>query len=64
MINQLEPWIDHNELRELQRVVDSTFVTEARLTEEFEEMTRDLTGAKHAITMSNGTVAIYCALKS
>jgi len=64
MINQIEPWIDHNELRELKRVIDSTFVTEAKLTEEFEKMTRDLTGAKHAITISNGTAAIFCALKS
>ncbi|NQV18408.1 MAG: DegT/DnrJ/EryC1/StrS family aminotransferase [Armatimonadetes bacterium] len=64
MINQIEPWIDYNELRELKRVVDSTFVTEAMLTEEFEEMNRELTGTKHAIAMSNGTVAIYCALKA
>jgi len=64
MISQLEPWIDHNEFRELKRVIDSTFVTEAKLTEEFEAMTKDLTGAKHAIAMSNGTVAIYCALKA
>jgi len=64
MINQLEPWIDHNEIKELKRIVDSTYVTEAKLTEEFEAMTKDLTGAKHAIAMSNGTVAIYCALQS
>jgi len=64
MINQIEPWIDEGELIELKRVIESTFVTEAELTEEFEKMTRDLTGSKHAITMTNGTLAIYCALKA
>jgi len=64
MIKQIEPWIDHNELRELKRVINSTFVTESALTEEFEKLTRELTGAKHAISFSNGTVAIYCALKA
>ena len=63
-INQIEPWIDEEEKEQLLRVIDSTFVTEAKLTSEFEKMTRDLTGAKHAIAMSNGTVAIYSALKS
>ena len=64
MIKQIEPWIDDKELEQLKRVVNSTFVTEAMLTQEFEEMNRDLAGAKHAIAMSNGTVAIFCALKA
>ena len=64
MIKQIEPWIDDRELEQLKRVVNSTFVTEAMLTQEFEEMNRDLAGAKHAIAMSNGTVAIFCALKA
>ena len=64
MILQIEPWIDKEELVQLKRVVDSTFVTEAELTKEFEQMTKDLTGAQHAIAMTNGTVALYCGLKS
>ena len=63
-ITQIEPWIDELELIELKRVVDSTFVVEAELTKEFEQRTRDLTGAKHAIAMSNGTVGLYCCLKA
>ena len=64
MINQIEPWIDDSELTELKRVIDSTFVTEAALTEEFEVMTKELTGSKYAISVTNGTMALFCALKA
>ena len=37
MINQIEPWIDNDELEQLKRVIDSTFVTESSLTKEFED---------------------------
>lgn len=64
MIIQIEPWINEQELLELKRVTDSTFVTEAALTKEFEEGIKTLTGAKHAIAMTNGTLALFCALKA
>ncbi|MBL52029.1 MAG: aminotransferase DegT [Candidatus Marinimicrobia bacterium] len=64
MINQIEPWINEDELIQLKRVIDSTFVTEAGLTKEFEELTKKLTNSKHAISMTNGTAALYCALKA
>lgn len=64
MINQIEPWIDNEELEQLKRVIDSTFVTEAELTKEFEEMTKKMTGSEYAIAMTNGTVATFCALKA
>jgi perosamine synthetase len=64
MIRQIEPWIDEAELVELARVVRSTYVVEAELTAEFEAMTRELTGARHAIAMCNGTMALYACLKA
>jgi len=64
MIKQIEPWIDDEELKQLKRVITSTFVTEATLTKEFEEKTKKLTNAKHAISMSNGTAALFCGLKA
>jgi perosamine synthetase len=64
MIPQIQPWIDDAELKQLKRVIKSTFVVEHELTKEFEELTRKLTGAKHAIAMTNGTVALYCCLKA
>jgi|TARA_R110000851_G_scaffold32844_1_gene87813 perosamine synthetase len=63
-IPQIEPWIDNSELIELKRVIDSTFVTENELTEEFEGMIRELTGSKYAISMTNGTAALFCCLKA
>ena len=63
-INQIQPWIDEEESKQLLRVTKSTFVTEHKLTKEFEEAIKQLTGSKHAIAMSNGTVALFCCLKS
>jgi perosamine synthetase len=62
MIIQIEPWIDNNELIELKKVVDSTFVVEHKLTKEFEKMTKEMTGAKYAIAYTNGTMALYASL--
>jgi perosamine synthetase len=64
LIVQIEPWIDESELRELQRVIDSTFVVEHELTREFERMTEKLTGCKHAIAVCNGTMALFVGLKA
>jgi perosamine synthetase len=63
-IPQIEPWIDESELHQLARVIKSTYVTENRLTEEFESLIRDLTGAKYAIAITNGTAALFCSLKA
>lgn len=63
-IVQIEPWIDAGELRELERAIQSTFITENDLTREFETMTAQLTGSKHAIAVSNGTVALFVCLKA
>lgn len=64
MIIQIQPWIDENELIELKRVIESTFVVEHELTKEFEQMTLDLTGSKYALAVSNGTMAQFCCLKA
>ena len=64
MILQIEPWIDDNEKKYLDKVVDSTFVTESKLTKEFEDRIKLLTGAKNAIAITNGTAALYCCLLS
>jgi len=64
MIVQIEPWIDESEKKYLDQVVNSTFVTEHKLTKEFESRIKDITGAKHAVAITNGTAAIYCCLLS
>ena len=64
VIPQIEPWIDHEELEQLKRVIDSTFVVEHDLTTEFEKKICDLTGSKYAVAITNGTAALYCCLKA
>ncbi len=64
MIPQVEPWIDDCELEAVKRVIDSKYLTENKVTTEFEAGIRNLTGAKHAIATSNGTTALYCGLKA
>ena len=64
MILQIEPWIDHEELDELKKVIESTFVTESTMTAQFENMCKKLTGSRHAVAMTNGTLAIYACLKA
>jgi perosamine synthetase len=64
LIPQIEPWVDESELRELRRVIDSTFLVEHELTREFESMTAQLTGAKHAIAVCNGTMALFTCVKA
>jgi perosamine synthetase len=63
-VNTLEPWINSSELEQLNKVIESTYVTEGPLTKEFEAILKDFTGSKHAIAMANGTLAIFAALKA
>ena len=63
-IIQVEPWIDQNELIQLKRIIESTYVTESQLTKEFEELTKNYTNSKFALSICNGTAGIFCALKS
>ncbi len=64
LIPQIEPWVDESELLELARVIDSTFLVEHALTREFESMTAQLTGAKNAVAVCNGTMALFTCLKA
>ncbi len=64
MIPQIQPWIDDSELLEVKRVMESTYLTENKVTQEFEASLKTLTGAKHAIAVCNGTAALYCILKA
>ena len=64
LIVQVEPWVDHGELRELERVIDSTYLVEHELTREFEAMTASLTRSKHATAVCNGSMALFVALKA
>ena len=64
MIFQVEPWIDDEEKKQLEEVADSTWVTEWKKTEEFEDRFAKLSGSKHALTYCNGTMTLVAALKT
>ncbi len=64
MIPQIQPYFDRAEWRELKKVLRSTYFTENKATERFEELLREYTGAKHAITVNNATAGLYCCLKA
>ena len=57
-IPQIQPYFDGKELEQVIEVVRSTFITENKKTEEFLEKVKDFTGAKYAIAMGNGTLAL------
>ncbi len=63
-IIQVEPWIDQNELIQLKRIIESTYVTESKLTKEFEELTKNYTNSEFALSICNGTAGLFCALKA
>lgn len=61
-IPQIQPWINHEELTELTKVIKSTFITENTATKLFEDKIKVLTNSKYAISYANGTLAQYAAL--
>ena len=62
-IPQIQPWIGQEELEEIIDVVKSTYITENSATKLFEDKLSELTGSKHVVSMTNGTVALYSILK-
>jgi perosamine synthetase len=63
-IPQIEPWIDETELHYLRQVIDSTYVTEHDMTKRFESMIKELTDSSYAVSITNGTAALFCCLKA
>ena len=59
------PKFDEHEKRLLNECIDSTFVSSVgKLVEEFEQLVADYTGAKYAISVTNGTMGLFLALKT
>lgn len=62
-LNQMEPWIDENEVRHMTEYLTSGgWLTEFTKTKEFERMIAEYTGAKHCVVVANGTVSLSIAL--
>jgi len=59
-----EPTFNGNEFKFLQECIESTFVSSVgKFVDQFESDLCDLTGAKHAIAIVNGTSALHIAMK-
>lgn len=54
-------WIDENDIYAVDEVLRSDYVTCGPKTQELERSLEQYTGARHAVAVSNGTVALHCA---
>jgi len=62
-INQIEPLITKNDAESVYKYLQSgAWITEHKVTNSFEEMIKNRVGRKYAITVPNGTMAIYLSL--
>lgn len=61
-INQMEPWLDDAEQEEILRTVQSTWITEADRTLQFEQEYATYVGARFASAVNSGTIALAVAL--
>lgn len=62
-INQIEPWIDENEVDHMTEYLRSGgWLTEFKKTAEFEQMIAEYTGSQFCCVVSNGTVSLAIAL--
>ncbi|MFA6423053.1 MAG: UDP-4-amino-4,6-dideoxy-N-acetyl-beta-L-altrosamine transaminase [Patescibacteria group bacterium] len=57
-------WIDHDDIKAVEDVLKSDFLTQGPKVEEFEKAICDYTGAKYCIAVSNGTAALHLAVAS
>lgn len=60
---QIYPWINNEEKKEVEKVVNSTFLTEGKKTKEFEKSLSRYCKAKFCITFNNWTAGLFSALK-
>jgi len=58
------PWIGDEEIKAVEKVLRSGFLTEGKMTREFEERVAGYVGAKHGIATNSGTTAIESCLRA
>ena len=63
-INQVMPYLGSKELKNLESCIETAWLTEGPFTESFLLEVRELTGAKYALPVSNGTLGLYLSLLS
>jgi perosamine synthetase len=63
-IPQFEPWLGEEEKKLLCQCIDDNWITGGPKVKEFEQKIGKLCGAEYAVACSNGTVALFMALKA
>lgn len=63
LIPQVRPWLGKEELKELKEVLKSQWISGGPKIKEFQEQIANVCGVKHAVTVCNGTQALYVGLK-
>jgi len=61
-INQIEPWVDKEEEKEVLSVLRSGWITEDSKTREFEKLIGKFVNAKYTSVVANGTVSLAIGL--
>lgn len=64
IIKQIEPNFDTKERELVNKVLKSTFITEGKVTEKFENQIKKITNSKYAIAVNNWTLGLFCCAKS
>ena len=62
MIQQVNPWLDDNELQKIKSCLDRNWITEGPYCEEAREKLIDLLGTKYVTFAPNGTLGLFLAL--
>jgi perosamine synthetase len=63
-IQQIQPYFDQHETENLQKAIETGWVTEGPFSQQFLANLKLFTGAKYAVLANNGTLGLYLALLS
>ncbi|HEX2394156.1 MAG TPA: DegT/DnrJ/EryC1/StrS family aminotransferase [Bacteroidales bacterium] len=61
-IQQIQPFFDEQETRNLEKAISTGWVTEGPFSQEFLTLLKEFTGARYAVLANNGTLGLYLAL--
>lgn len=61
-VTQLEPFLGDEEIQNLQKAVETLWITEGPFSREFIERIKDFTGSEYAVLACNGTLALFLGL--
>lgn len=63
-IQQIEPWVNREEEKEVLQVLKSGWLTEAKRTEKFAQMVAEFVASRYASILANGTMTLFAGLKA